>query len=328
MRLRQRIVLRSALPIRSTLTLQLAGDFLKLIVRQSDLSKNCGDGVTRDSFEMLCQRHNKYSAQINRCRTDRQFVRMKGLWPVFSSRKQICDPFPSLMKDRDVDQRFYPSASRFREQIDGTIHSMDQSRSIPPAKQEHISCVIRNRDASQSSGVLLDRKQSSRACLKVHVVWCGCSAFRAVIDDEISSEGCSNVEHISELVRDALQAVFSVSNRQMMIHDWKRIAVDREGLIELQTLFLRRQVPRTQEAGTFRDRLPVDRRRCATHTMGNVTDEEVDQIDPYRPCLRARKAFNAFREQRPCPRLPFEQFFYFVDHRRIRSEERRVGKKW
>jgi hypothetical protein len=42
-----------------------------------------------------------------------------------------------------------------------------------------------------------------------------------------------------------LQAVFSVNDRKVMIHDWKRIAVDREVLIELQTLFLRRQISRT-----------------------------------------------------------------------------------
>ncbi|MGA7871134.1 MAG: hypothetical protein WCA22_09570 [Candidatus Binatus sp.] len=213
---------------------------LKLIVRQSDLSKNCGDGVTGDSFEIVRQRHNKYSAQINRCRTDRKFARIEDLRPMFSSRKQKCDPLPSLTKNRDVDQRFRRFARRFGEQIDRTIHSTDQSRSIPSAKQKHISPVIRHGDASQSSGVLLDRKQSSRACLKVHVVWRGCSALRTVIYDETSGEGGSKVEHISELVGDALQDVFSVSDREVMIHDWKRIAVEREVLIELQTLFLRR----------------------------------------------------------------------------------------
>ena len=47
------------------LTLQLGGDFPKLIVRQSDLSKNCGDGLASDFFEVLYARDNKYSAQIN-----------------------------------------------------------------------------------------------------------------------------------------------------------------------------------------------------------------------------------------------------------------------
>ena len=79
----------------------------------------------------------------------------------------------------------------------------------------------------------------------MHVVWCGRSAFRTVIDDEISRQGRRKVEHISELVRDVLQAVFSVSDREVTIHDWKRIAVDREVLIKLQTLLLRRQISRT-----------------------------------------------------------------------------------
>jgi hypothetical protein len=53
--------------------------------------------------------------------------------------------------------------------------------------------------------------------------------------------------------------------------------------------------------------------------MGNVTDEDVEPIDPYRPSPSPRKAFNAFGELRPCPQLACEQFFYFVDHRRIRA---------
>ena len=76
----------------------------------------------------------------------------------------------------------------------------------------------------------------------MHVVRCGRAAFRAVIDDEISFQGRSEVEHISKLVRDALQAMLSVSDRQVTVHDWKRIAVDREVVIELQTLFFRRQI--------------------------------------------------------------------------------------
>src|SRR5216683_6008502 len=48
--------------------------------------------------------------------------------------------------------------------------------------------------------------------------------------------------------------------------------------------------------------------------MGNVTDEEVEPIDPCRPCLRPREAFDTFRELRPCLHLPLKQFFYFVNH--------------
>src|ERR1700674_4660 len=94
---------------------QLPGDFPKLTVRQTDLSKNCVNCVTRDSFEIVRQRHDKYSAQVNRCRTHRQFARVKDLWPMLSAREQIRDPFPSLMKDRNVDQRLRPLAGRFRE---------------------------------------------------------------------------------------------------------------------------------------------------------------------------------------------------------------------
>src|SRR5712692_3243483 len=102
-RLQARIVLQSALQIRSTLTLQLPGNFLKLIVGQCDFSKNSGNRVARDFFEIVRQRHDKYSAQIDRCRTHRQLARVKDFWPMFSSREQIRDPLPSLMKDRNVD---------------------------------------------------------------------------------------------------------------------------------------------------------------------------------------------------------------------------------
>ncbi len=79
----------------------------------------------------------------------------------------------------------------------------------------------------------------------MHVIRRGRSAFRTVIDDEISGQGRSKVQHISELVRDALQAVLSVSDREVTIHDWKRIAVDREVLVKPHTLLLRRQISRT-----------------------------------------------------------------------------------
>src|SRR5712692_2614067 len=131
-RLQARIVLQSALQIRSTLTLQLRGNFLKLTVRQGDFSKNCGNRVARDFFEIMRQRHDKYSTQIDRCRTHSQLARVKDLWPMFSSREQVRDPLPSLVKDRDVDQRLRSFAGGFREQVDGAIHSIDQSRSIPP----------------------------------------------------------------------------------------------------------------------------------------------------------------------------------------------------
>src|SRR5271156_1890613 len=260
------------------LTLQLAGNFHKLLVGQGDLPENCGDGVAGDSFEIVQQRHHKYSAQINRRRTHRQLARVKDFRPMLPAREQIRDPFPSVMKDCDVDHRLRSFAGRLREQIDGTIHSIDKSRSLSSTKQEHLSPVIRNCDAIQSCRVLLDRKQSSRTSLKVHMVWRGRAAFRTIIDDEISRESCSKVEHISELIRDALQAVFPVSNRQVTINDWKRIAVDREVVIERQTLFLRRQISSAEEARALRNRLAVDRGCRTTHTMGDGTDEDVEPV--------------------------------------------------
>ena len=87
----------------------------------------------------------------------------------------------------------------------------------------------------------------------MHVVWCGCAAFRTVVDDEISGQGRRKVQHISELVRDVLQAVIAMNDREVVIDDWKRIAVDREVLIELHTFLFQRQIAWTEEAGASRD---------------------------------------------------------------------------
>src|SRR5260370_15631313 len=151
---RRRIVLRAVLPIRSMLTLQLRGDFPKLIVRQGDLAKNCGDGFACDSFEILCARRHKYSAQINRCWTDCQFARVKDFRPMFSSRKEIGNPLTSLMKGGNVDHRFCSFAGGVREETDLAIHPIEPSRSIPPTEYEHISCVVRNGGASWCGGGL------------------------------------------------------------------------------------------------------------------------------------------------------------------------------
>src|SRR5579862_6605203 len=112
---------------------------------------------------MFCLRNDEYPAQIDRCGTYCQFARMKDLWPMFSPGKQICHPLASRMKDRDIDHRLWTFAGRLCEQFDGAIDSIDQGRSISTAKQEHISCVVRNGDAGQSGGILLDWKQCSRA---------------------------------------------------------------------------------------------------------------------------------------------------------------------
>jgi len=121
------------------------------------------------------------------------------------------------------------------------------------------------------------------------------------------------------LVCDPLQAVLSVCDRQVMIHDWKRIAVDHEVLTELHTFFLSRQIFRAQEARAFRNRLTINRRRGARYAMGNVANEDVEPIDPHPPCIRPCETFNAFRELRPCPHLPVRQFFYFANHLGIRA---------
>src|SRR5271163_797113 len=166
---------------------------------------------------------------------------------------------------------------------------------------------------------MLNRKQLSRARLKVHVVRCRRAAFGTVVDDEISWQGCRKIQHISELVRDTLRAVLLVSNSEMTLDDWKRITVDREVLAKLHTLFLRRQISRTQEARPLRNRLSIHGRRRTGDSMRNVTNEDVEPIDSHLPRRRAREAFDALCELRPCARLPLKQCFDFANHRCIRA---------
>jgi hypothetical protein len=53
--------------------------------------------------------------------------------------------------------------------------------------------------------------------------------------------------------------------------------------------------------------------------MRNVANEDVEPIDLYLPHLRAREAFDALCELRPCSRLSLKECLDFVNHRRIRA---------
>src|SRR5207253_6522847 len=108
------------------------------------------------------------------------------------------------------------------------IHAIDQRRSIGTAKQENISCIVRDSETIHPCRILLDGEQRPRTRLKVHVVWRRGSAFRAIVDDEVSIQRSRNIEHRSKLPRDALQAVLTMNDRQMTLDDWKRIEVNRE----------------------------------------------------------------------------------------------------
>ena len=70
-------------------------------------------------------------------------------------------------------------------------------------------------------------------------------AFRTVVDNKVSIQRRRYIEHASELTRDALQAVLTMNDRQMVLDDWKRIAVNREVIIKLDAFFFRIEIPRT-----------------------------------------------------------------------------------
>jgi len=60
-------------------------------------------------------------------------------------------------------------------------------------------------------------------------------------------------------------------------------------------------------------------RRGASLTVFNMTDEDVEPIDPYLSRPRLSKAFNPYRELRPYSQLPFKTVPLLCDHRRIRA---------
>src|SRR5215469_8276510 len=110
----------------------------------------------------------------------------------------------------------------------------------------------------------------------MHMVRRRRAALGTIINDEVSVQGSRNIQHASELVRDLLCPMFPMSNRQVMLQDWKRIAVDSEVAIERQAFLCRGQIRRAQEAWAFRHRLPVNPRRGTGHSMGDMADEDLE----------------------------------------------------
>src|SRR5206468_8295275 len=274
-------------------------DFLKYSFRQCDLSKNGSDLTAGDSLEILFERHNEYSTQINRSRAHCQLSSIKDLGPMFFPRKQAGDPLLPFVKKRNVDQRFWPLAGRICQQLNSEIHVIHQDRPISAPENEHIPRIVRHDHAVGSLDVSFDRKEFPRTGLKVHVIWSRGPTFRAVVDDEVPRQVCCDIEHIPDLMRDVLHAVFLIDDSEVVFHDGERIAINREARAEFQSLLLRIQIGRTQKTWAFRDRLLIDGRRGARHTVRDVTDEYVEPIDAHAPGLRLGEAPNAFSKPRP-----------------------------
>ena len=97
-----------------------------------------------------------------------------------------------------------------------------------------------------------------------------------------------------------------VRDREVMIHDRKRIAVGVKSGLRTNALLLGIQFS-AQRNIAVAGRIRIHGAVGAAHPVGNVTDENVEPTDSYRTCLRAREAFDAPGEQRPCSHLPFKQ---------------------
>lgn len=108
------------------------------------------------------------------------------------------------------------------------------------------------------------------------------------------------------MIRNTLRAVPPVSDSQVAIDDREGVAVDRKVLVEAQTFFLRREIRRTKETRTFSHRFLIDRRRRANQTMGNMTHEYVEPVDPYPARLCLRQTIKTVRQLRPGAPLPIE----------------------
>src|SRR5579885_438110 len=153
----------------------------------------------------------------------------------------------------------------------------------------------------------------------MHMVRRRCSAFGAIVDDEVAGEGGCQIEHGFEPRCDPLRAMSPVRDSQMAVDDWKRVAVKREIAPEGQSFLFRGKIFRAQKASAARDRFPVNRGGGTADAMGNMAEENFGPIGAHRARAGSCEAFHSLRKLRPRFELALEQRFDLIDHRRIRA---------
>src|ERR1041385_3396079 len=119
----------------------------------------------------------------------------------------------------------------------------------------------------------------------MHMVGRRGAAFGTVINHEVSRPGCCEIEHAANVICDLLQDVLVVDDGEVTIHDWIRVEIHREIATKRYALLLRIQIFGTKEARAFRRGLTINRRSRAREPMRNMPDEDLEPVDPFRPCL-------------------------------------------
>src|SRR5215471_18023549 len=101
--------------------------------------------------------------------------------------------------------------------------------------------------------------------------------------------------------------MLAVHYGQMVIDDREWIAIDREILVERDSLLLRIQISRTKETWPFRNRIAIDSGGGTSHAVRNVPHENIEPVDagPAGFCLR--KPFHPTRKTGPGLTLHFKQ---------------------
>jgi hypothetical protein len=102
--------------------------------------------------------------------------------------------------------------------------------------------------------------------------------LRPVVDGEEAGERLREVEHRPDLPVYPLWPVLGVDDRQVPLDDREGVAEEREALPPVEPLLLGRKVCGTEEAGTLRDRLAVDRRRRARDAVRDVAQLDLGPV--------------------------------------------------
>ena len=139
--------------------------------------------------------------------------------------------------------------------------------------------------------------------LEMQVVRCGCSAARAVVEDEIACEAACHVQHVGQMAFDALRAVFAVCQCEVFRQDGIRVDKQFIRAEAGSVCLLFRPVCGAEEAGTCGDGRMVHFRSGRADACRVVLEDE-----PVVECLvlHMGQCLVALRSLLPAGQLPMQ----------------------
>src|SRR5262249_51642128 len=96
-----------------------------------------------------------------------------------------------------------------------------------------------------------------------------------------------------------LTFMLAVDDRQMVIDDWKWIAIDRVILIERNSPLLRIKVSGAQETWPLRDGITIDLGGSAADPMRNMPHENIKPVDAHAAGFCVCQALDSTCKARP-----------------------------